>query len=306
MSEAHDSDSHGPDRHGPDSHGPDPHGPDPHDSDPHGPDRHGLDSHDSDPHDPDPSDLPNPAEGGCGDAALYLLGLLDERHSRMFVEHARTCALCSDDLAALAPAVEHLPTTVRQVPAPAHTKRQVMAVVRSEAAQRATLSARASQQAAQSARSSSRARGTTRRRFALRPALALAGTAVLAAGVAIGALTKPFGGSSPAGGSAARVVSADVTPAGASAALHESGGHTWLTVADMPEPSAGHVYEVWVKRSGHAEPQPTDSLFAPTSSGTATVAVPGSGGANEVLVTQEPAGGTRLPTAPAVIVAHLG
>jgi hypothetical protein len=261
-------------------------------------------AHDSDPHDSDPSDLPSPGDGGCGDGALYLLGLLDERHSRMFVEHARSCALCSDDLAALAPAVEHLPTTVRQVPAPAHAKRQVMAVVRSEASQQAARSA--ARAARPPTRSSSRARGTARRRFALHPALALGGTAMLAAGIAIGALSGLFGGgSTPAGGSSGRVVSADVMVGGASAALHQSGGHTWLTVADMPEPSSGHVYEVWVKRPGHSQPQPTDSLFAPTSSGTATVAVPDSGGANEVLVTQEPAGGTRLPTAPAVIVAHL-
>ncbi len=291
MSEAHDSDPHDSDSHDPDQ---------------HDPDQHDSDSHGLHPHHPGPSNLPNPGDGGCGDAALYLLGLLDERHSRMFVEHARTCALCSDDLAALAPAVEHLPTTVRQVPAPAHAKRQVMAVVRSEAAQRATRSSsRASQRATQSARSSSRARGMARRRFALRPALALAGAGLLAAGVAIGALSTPFGGGPAPAGSSARVMSADVTLAGASAALHQSGGHTWLTVADMPEPSSGHVYEVWLKRPGHAEPQPTDSLFAPTSSGTATVAVPDSGGASEVLVTQEPAGGTQLPTASPVIVAHL-
>ncbi len=283
MSEAHDSD--------------------PHESDPHESNPRDADSYGSDPSDFDSRDLPSPGDGGCGDAALYLLGLLDERHSWMFVEHARSCALCSDDLVALAPAVEHLPTTVRQVPAPAHAKRQVMAVVRSEAAQQAK---RSSAPGRETGRSSSRARGSARRRFALRPALALAGTGLLAAGVAIGALSKPFGGgSTPAGRSSAHVVSADVTLAGASAALHQSSGHTWLTVADMPEPSSGHVYEVWVKRSGHAEPQPTDSLFAPTSSGTATVAVPDSGGASEVLVTQEPAGGTQLPTSSPVIVAHL-
>ncbi len=265
------------------------------------------DRHDSDRHDPHPRDSPSSGDGGCGDAALYLLGLLDERHSRMFAEHARSCALCSDDLAALAPAVGHLPTTVRQVPAPAHAKRQVMAVVRSGAAQQAARSsASANRQATrQTSRLRWRARDTARGRFALRPALALAGTAVLAAGVVVGALSTPFGGGTPAGGSSARVVSADVTLAGASAALHQSGGHTWLTVADMPEPSLGHVYEVWLKRPGHAEPQPTDSLFAPTSSGVATAAVPDSGGASEVLVTQEPAGGTQRPTAPAVIVAHL-
>ena len=267
------------------------------------------------------SEADDPGDGGCGDGALYLLGLLDERRTRMFAEHARACALCSDDLAALRPAVEYLPTTVRQVPAPAHAKRQVMAAVRSEAAQQAKRSAAPDRETARSSSrvsrqpnpspspssSSSRVREwMARRRFAPRPALALAGASMLAAGIAIGALSSPFGGgSSPAGGSSGRVVSAEVTVGGASAALHQSGGHTWLTVADMPEPAAGHVYEVWVKRPGRAEPQPTDSLFAPTSSGTATVAVPDSGGANEVLVTQEPAGGTRLPTTTPVIVARL-
>jgi hypothetical protein len=247
----------------------------------------------SETHDFDAHDSQSPAERCCGDAAVYLLGLLDEPHSRAFLEHARSCALCSDDLAALAPAVDSLPTTVPQVSAPAHTKRRVMAVVRSEATQRAP-------------RSSPRP-GVTRRRLVLRrPALALAGAGLLAAGVTIGGLSTPFGGgSAPGGGSAARVQSAEVTLPGASAALHQSAGHTWLTVSNMPEPSSGHVYEVWVKRPGHALPQPTNSLFAPTSSGAATVVVPDSGGADEVLVTQEPAGGTQVPTGPAVIVARL-
>jgi Anti-sigma-K factor rskA len=247
----------------------------------------------SDAHDLDAHDSPSPARHCCGDAAVYLLGLLDEQHSRAFLEHARSCALCSDDLAALGPAVDSLPTTVPRVSAPAHAKRQVMAVVRSEAAQRAT-------------RSSVRPR-VARRRLALRrPALAFAGAGLLAAGVAIGGLSTPFdGGSARVGGSSVRVESAEVTLPGASAALHQSAGHSWLTVSNMPEPSSGHVYEVWVKRPGHALPQPTNSLFAPTSSGAATVAVPDSGGANEVLVTQEPAGGTQVPTGPAVIAAHL-
>jgi hypothetical protein len=247
----------------------------------------------SDARDFETHDSPSPAGRCCGDAAVYLLGLLDEQHSRAFLAHARSCALCSDDLAALAPAVDSLPTTVPQVSAPAHAKRQVIAVVRSEAAQRAT-------------RSSPRPR-LTRRRLALRrPALALAGAGLLAAGVAVGGLSTPFGGgSAQVGGSAVRVASAEVTLPGASAVLHQSAGHTWLTVSNMPEPSSGHVYEVWVERPGHALPQPTNSLFAPTSSGAATVAVPDSGGANEVLVTQEPAGGTQVPTGPAVIVARL-
>jgi hypothetical protein len=226
------------------------------------------------------------AEDCCGEAAVYLLGLLDEDHSERFLEHARSCAVCSDDLAALGPAVERLPDSVAQIPAPPDAKRRVMAVVLSEAG----LAQRSSPQPAM--------RGG-RRLAARRPTLALAGAALLAAGVAIGGLTIPSGSSTT------RVVRADIAPAGVSAMLHRSAGHTWLTVSKMPEPSAGHVYEVWVKRPASASPQPTDSLFVPTSSGTATVAVPSRPGASEVMVTQEPAGGSKQPTSPAIIVARV-
>jgi hypothetical protein len=134
----------------------------------------------------------------------------------------------------------------------------------------------------------------------------LAGAGLLAAGVAIGGLSTPFGGGSArVGGTAARLVSADVTLAGTSAELHQGSGHTWLTVSAMRAPTPGHVYEVWVKYPGHTLPQPTDSLFTPTASGASTVDVPGGLGASEVLVTQEPDGGSPLPTSPPVIVAHL-
>lgn len=232
-------------------------------------------------------DLPVPKEGCCGEAAVYLLGLLDERHSGMFLEHARSCALCSDDLAALGPAVDSLPNSVPQLAAPPEAKRHVMAAVRSEAGMAMRTSPRPA----------TKARG--RLISIRRPALALAGAGLLAAGIAIGGLAIDSGGGT------SRVVSADVAPAGATAVLHESGGHNWLTVAKMPKPSAGYVYEVWVKRPGGALPQPTDSLFTPTTSGAATVSVPSRPGASEVMVTQEPAGGSRLPTSPAIIVAHL-
>jgi len=220
-----------------------------------------------------------------------LLGLLDESHSETFLEHARSCALCSDDLAALAPAVDSLPSSVPQLLAPPEAKRHVMALVRSEA----SLARRASPSSAINSAVKQRGRILAVRR----PVLALAAAGLLAAGVAIGGLTIPSGGETT------RVVSANVAPAGASVAVHESGGQTWLTVAKMPKPSAGYVYQVWVKRPNGALPQPTDSLFTPTSAGSATVAIPDRPGVSEVMVTQEPAGGSRLPTSPAIIVARL-
>ncbi len=248
-------------------------------------------------------DMPNPPDGHCGDAAIYLLGLLDEQQSARFVEHAETCAVCRDEVGALQPAVDVLPARVPQLDAPAHVKRRVMSAVRAEA--RADAHA---ERAAASREGSSRAR-TSRRRAAWtrllppapvrRPALALAAAALLAGGVAIG--TQLGGGD----GGAPRVFDAAVTIAGARAALHESAGRNWLTVAGLPQPRAGRVYEVWVKHPGGL-PQPTSTLFSPTSSGTATAAVPEHlGHASEVMVTQEPAGGSALPTSAPVIVARV-
>ena len=83
-----------------------------------------------------------------------------------------------------------------------------------------------------------------------------------------------------------------------------SGGHAQLTLAHMPQSGPGRVYEVWIERTG--APAPTDTLFTVTSSGSATVGVPGSvAGVKEVLVTSEPLGGSRVPTTAPVVVAKL-
>jgi hypothetical protein len=248
-------------------------------------------------------------DGGCGDAALYLLDLLDGERAVRFLEHVRGCAVCGDELGALAPAVDVLPSAVPQLAAPAHVKGQVMAIVRAEARREEARREEARRGEVAGAAAAGprglRAWWTPR---GVRPAtVALGASALLAGGVAIGALSFSSSSSGGAGGGAgnARVISAEVTLAGASAALHQSGGHAWLTVAGLPQPRAGDVYEVWLKRRGRL-PQATSSLFAPTASGTGTVAVPGDlGGVSEVMVTEEPAGGTQLPTSPAVIVARV-
>lgn len=252
---------------------------------------------------------PHPPDGRCGDAAIYLLGLLDVREAKRFLEHAESCAVCRDELGALRPAVDVLPASVPQLPAPEHVKQRVMSVVRSEARSEAQRSqARVSPDGRARARSPSgvwsRLLSSHGRR---RPALALAlmSAGLLVGGVAIGALSSAGGGGAASGGGPTRVVSADVTIAGASAALHESAGHDWLTAAGLPQPRAGRIYEVWVKHPGGL-PQPTSSLFSPTSAGAASAAVPsGLGKGSVVMVTQEPAGGSALPTSTPVIVAHL-
>ncbi|HUN78324.1 MAG TPA: anti-sigma factor [Solirubrobacteraceae bacterium] len=291
---------------------------------------------------PEGEDIGRPGDGGCGDAALYLLGLLDEERAAAFVEHARGCAVCGDELAALGPAVDALPAMVPAVAAPEGVRRQVMEVVRAEA--------RAGGEAAggeigkdavgneiggeaaggigreaaggevrgeghrdgfrRGVRARARAR-TPRIRSTLgiratRKTLGIralpAGAALLAAvavGVGVGALVS--GGGAPA----TRVVAARVAPAGVRAAVHRSGSRAWLTVAGLSQPRAGDVYEVWLKRPG-GPPLATSSLFSPTAAGAGTVAIPGDvSGVQEVLVTEEPAGGSRLPTSSPLIVVRV-
>ena len=89
------------------------------------------------------------------------------------------------------------------------------------------------------------------------------------------------------------------------AQLRISHNHAELVVSRLPPPPAGRIYEVWLKR-GSTSPAPTSALFSVTANGAATVDVPGDlRGVSQVLVTQEPAGGSRVSTHRPVIVASL-
>ncbi|HUA10639.1 MAG TPA: anti-sigma factor [Solirubrobacteraceae bacterium] len=215
----------------------------------------------------------------CGDAPLYLLGLLDDDAAERFRVHAAHCSICADELASLAPAVDRLAAGVPQRPVPQEIKRAVMAEVRADARERS-----------QGARASRRSARRTAPAFAAAAAVAaLAVLAVLLAG----------------GGNSTRTLTGRVTVRGATAVVHEHGGTAWLSLTGMPAPAPGHVYEVWVTYPGRRLPAPTTSLFSPTSHGVATVAVQHGSGARAVLVTEEPDGGTTRPTAAPVVDAPL-
>ena len=80
------------------------------------------------------------------------------------------------------------------------------------------------------------------------------------------------------------------------AQLRISHNQAELVVSHLPPPPAGRIYEVWLKR-GSTSPAPTSALFSVTADGAATVDVPGDlHGVSQVLVTQEPAGGSRVST----------
>lgn len=220
----------------------------------------------------------------CGDAALYVLGLLDPEEAVSFLQHARSCVVCRDEIGSLEQAVDLLGESAPPLRAPRQLRARVMRAIAAEA---------------QVSRFADRRVAT--RRLAPRALVAVVGCcALLAAAVAVGALL--FGSSSQAPSSS---IAATVSYPHAKAVLHRSGARLWLTVSHMPLPGKGRIYQVWLQR-GQAAPDPTAALFAPTADGAGEVALPASAvKASEVLVTSEPEGGSLAPTRTPVIVARL-
>jgi anti-sigma-K factor RskA len=219
----------------------------------------------------------------AGDAAAYALGALEAHEARRFAAHVETCVVCRDELTAFEAVAGALPMAAPQHAVPRGLRRRTLADFR-----RSTTVA--TERRAPAARE--------RRRAFPRPALALGAAALLAvasAGLALGT----------SGGPSTRVLGAQVFGSSGRAQLRLAGGRGELIVDHMPAPAAGHVYQVWLKRSGQA-PAPTSALFSVTSGGDGDVEVPGSlSHVNQVMVTQEPAGGSAVPTSGPVIVAAL-
>jgi len=228
--------------------------------------------------------------------AAYVLGALDEAERVAFEEHMAGCPACREEVDDLLPAARALPVSAEPVDPPPSLKARIMAEVEREA----SLLAAAGPEADRPAPASGRGR---RRRFSLRiPRLVpvAAAAALLVVGVAIGV------GVSQLGSGQERTVTAQVSDApGATVQLEVNGEEGRLMARDLPAPPDGRVYQVWLKRDGHA-PEPTAALFVPSRDGTATASVPGSlEGIDQVMVTDEPAGGSPQPTGDLLAVADL-
>lgn len=216
---------------------------------------------------------------GCGsDVAAYALGALSEDETRRFQAHLETCELCRTDLAALKPVVDALPAAAEPMQPPPALRKKIMSVVEAEARQKQTQRA-----------------PERRRSFAWRPVPAfVAACALLLAGVGIGVAVLSDG---------TEKIPGQCIRGCEEVAMTVDEGHGTLKVEGMPQPPEGRVYQVWTQRFGQ-DPKPTDALFTVDKDGSASVDVPGDTGAvDQVLVTDEPRGGSPEPTtAPYVAV----
>jgi anti-sigma-K factor RskA len=215
------------------------------------------------------------------DLAAYALGALEEEEAERLRLHLETCDDCRRHLRWLQPAVELLPRTVEQLEPPARLRESLMDVVHSESPQAAREPPR-------------RAAGGWWRSVGLalwRPATAVAAAAMLVVGAVAGYLLHEPGDGDNTATFAARATQGASPVTGT---LERDGDSGILRVQGMPSLASDQVYEVWVQRDGRLEPS---SLFVPRRDHTADAAVPSSlDGADAVLVTKEPRGGSSQPS----------
>ena len=101
------------------------------------------------------------------------------------------------------------------------------------------------------------------------------------------------------------VFHAQVVGSSGSAEVRVTDGHAELVVDHLVRPPGGDIYEVWLARPNR-EPQPAPALFTVSARGNGVVTIPGDlHGIQQLMVTSEPAGGSQVPTHPAVITADL-
>ena len=230
--------------------------------------------------------------------AAYLLDALDETERAAFEEHLEGCAACREEVEELRPAVRALPVSVDLVDPPPELKGRIMAEVEREAALLAAAGPEADRPPAPPRR---RLRLPSPRVPRLVPAAVAA--ALLILGVAIGVGVTQLGGESPHTVRAQVTDPAKAPDAAADVEVGEEGAT--LVAHGLPAPPSGRVYQVWIKRPGRA-PEPTSALFTPSGDGTATASVPGDmDGVAQVLVTDEPDGGSRTPTRDPLLVADM-
>jgi anti-sigma-K factor RskA len=224
-----------------------------------------------------------------------VLGALEEAERVRFVSHLRGCNLCRDEVDRLQVAADVLPRSVTPLAAPESLKKSIMDVVEADRAPAARPGP------------ARRLRDRLPAIGAVRPRMAVLGSAAvlfvgLLAGFGISQLVDQGGGertlsakfdtSRVSSGSGNLVIGGDSDQAGGTLRVH-----------GMPSLSGDETYQVWLQRDGEVIPK---ALFNVGDDGNGLTAVDGDlRDAQAVMVTREPAGGSRSPSGPPVLTVKL-
>jgi anti-sigma-K factor RskA len=230
--------------------------------------------------------------------AAYLLNALPEDEHDAFERHLESCGECQTEVRHLRVASDALPNSPIQLTPPPELKGRIMAIVNREAELLRAAGPEADRAPEPRTRERRRLALLRPGSWSLRPGLAVAATVLV---LAIGAGGALVGESAFSGSDEPTIVQAEV---GNAKLILRKDGHSTLVATGLDRPADGQVYQVWLKHKGVADPQPTNALFSSRSDGSASVDVPGSlKDVEQVLVTEEPDGGSSAPTSDPIIVA---
>lgn len=229
------------------------------------------------------------------DAAGYVLRAMPDGEWEHYAAHAEHCETCTEKIAELDFVSDALLNAVAQLSAPPEIRSRVMAVVRAESELLMAAGAMADRPIV---------REPARRFSLLRlrpwPAAVLA-SALLALGIGGGALLQGTGD----GAAPQRTIACADASGTSSCKMRVVGDTAKLVVAGLAAPPDGRLYQVWLSRGDGTPPEPTEALFS-VRNGRASVDVPGDlRGVKQVLVTDEPPGGSESPTGDLVISADV-
>ena len=216
--------------------------------------------------------------------AAYLLDSLTPEESRTFELHLAGCAGCQAEERWLRTAVDVLPSSIEQLEPSVALRERLMATVKADA---------------KAERDDRRPARISFRKLMLRPATAVAAALVIAAGV--GGYVVRGGGEGPTTKTVAAKPIGDVPTAGGE--LVRTNGTTVLRVSGLPLQKKGRVYQVWLASGKKVNPS---SLFVVDRGGRGSVAIPGGlDQVQAVLVSNEPAGGSKAPTTKPLLQASI-
>lgn len=218
--------------------------------------------------------------------AAYLLDALSTEEARAFELHLAGCAGCQAEQRWLRVAVDLLPSSIEQYEPPVELRKRLMATVQAEAS---------------ADRDGKRRERRSVWNLLWRPATAVAATAILTAGVG-GYLIRGGG----EGTTTKTVAAKPLGPVpGARGQLVRSGDTTVLRVQGLPVQRKGRVYQVWLASEKLTKIVPS-SLFVVNRGGRGAVAIPDRlEGVEAVMVSDEPAAGSKAPTTKPVLQASI-
>jgi anti-sigma-K factor RskA len=214
------------------------------------------------------------------EAAAFALGALDADRVDDFREHLEGCERCQKELRWLEPAVRALPEAVEQQAPPPGLKARLMEEVQADVAAEGREGA--------SARHGFREwlAGLDVGGLTWKPLAGIAAVVLIVAagiGYAIGS----------GGGSNVHTWESE-QPGGIQASVVREGDQGVLRLTGLDPVPKGKTLEAWVQRGEAIEP--VKALFIPDQEGNASTQIGDLAGVDAVMVTEEPAGGTKMPT----------